>query len=222
MMPTRLMVFYDGSFFRQGQVYFRYHERRGWFCLPELHAFFEAFASRKMGTQRESTKVVEAHFYDGRTSSRAADSDRLEKERDFEMALISAGIVPHYLPVAERPRVPGSQNDGDIMQKGVDVKMALDALDLAHSNRFDVAVLVTGDADFVPLVTKITALGKQALVAHFEVEPWTDERGKEHRATRASRALLNAASYTLNFNGVLEDPEWPDAEESLFFQPRGG
>lgn len=216
------MVFYDGSFFRQGQVFFRYHERRGWFCLPELHGFFESFVARHTGEQRESTKVVEAHFYDGRTSSRAADSDRLEKERDFEMALIAAGIVPHYLPVSERPRGAGlTAEPGDIMQKGVDVKMALDVLDLAHDDRFDIAVLVTGDADFVPLVHKITSLGKQALVAHFEIDPWVDERGKEHRATRASRALLNAASFSVSFNALLEDQDWPDAAERLFFQPRG-
>jgi len=55
--------------------------------------------------------------------------------------------------------------------------MALDVLDFAHDDRFDVAVLITGDGDFVPLVRKITSLGKQALLAHFEIQPWTDDRG---------------------------------------------
>ncbi len=45
MKPVRVMVFYDGNYFKQGQIYFRYKEKRGWFSLPELHRLLEKFVA---------------------------------------------------------------------------------------------------------------------------------------------------------------------------------
>ena len=181
MNTERVMVFYDGNYFKQGQIYFRYKEKRGWFSLPELHGLFEKYVASKTKASTDVTKVVAAHYYDGRVNTNVADAEQLERERDFEMALIDAGIVPHYLPVSETPK-PGASADEvtyKLAQKGVDVELAIDVLDSAHANRYDVAVLVTGDGDFVPLVRRITSLNKHALIAHFEIDPWTDERRNE-------------------------------------------
>jgi uncharacterized LabA/DUF88 family protein len=163
MKPHRVIVFYDGNYFKQGQTYFRYMEKRGWFRLPALHAILEKVIARNFNSQLELTKVVDAHYYDGRTTTQVATSDHLQKERDFEMALIRAGIVPHFLPVSEKEKPSSTEEDPKfaLAQKGVDVQLALDVLDYAHEDRFDLAVLVTGDADFVPLVRKITSIGKQ-------------------------------------------------------------
>jgi uncharacterized LabA/DUF88 family protein len=169
----------------------------------------------------EVTKIVGAHFYDGRTTTKVADAEHLERERDFEMALISAGIIPHYLPVSEKLRV-GADPDTQaykLAQKGVDVQLALDVLDFAHEDRFDVAVLITGDGDFVPLVRKITSIGKQALIAYFQIEQWVDSRKCTHNPTYASPFLINAASYSLNFNALMKDADWKIETKALFFQP---
>jgi len=219
---VRLMVFYDGGYFRQGQVYFRYKDNRGWFSLPELHGLFEKYVASKTKSPMETTKLVAAHFYEGRASTRAIETDQLEKERDFEMALISAGIVPHYLAASETLK-PGSPTDTPefwLAEKGVDVKYALDVLDYAHTDRFDVAVLVTGDGDFVPLVRKITSLGKQALIAHFDFDAWVDSRGSSHRPNRASKGLIDAASWSLNFNHIVKDQDWKTEVKALFFMPK--
>src|SRR5438093_412108 len=104
MNPIRVMVFYDGAYFKSGQMYFRYKEKRGWFSLPELHNTIEKYVASKAKSPMEVTKVVGAHFYDGRATTNVADHDQLERERDFEMALISAGIVPHYLTLSERQK----------------------------------------------------------------------------------------------------------------------
>ena len=217
------MAFYDGAYFRKGQIYFRYKESRGWFSLPELHSLFEKYVASKTKAPIETTKLVGAHLYEGRASTRAIGPEQLERERDFEMALISAGIVPHYLASKETPKAGSPADDPEywLAEKGVDVKYALDALDYAHTDRFDVAVLVTGDGDFVPLVEKITSLGKHALIAHFEFDSWVDSVGKPHRPGYASRALLNAASWSLNFNHLVKDQDWKTEVKALFFQPRG-
>ena len=221
--PVRVMVFYDGGYFKAGQIYFRYSEDRGWFSLPELHRTLEKYVASRAKSPVEVTKTVGAHYYDGRATTRAIEAEQLERERDFEMALISAGIVPHYLAVSEKmkPGAPEAEPEYVLQQKGVDVQLALDVLDFAHDDRFDVAVLVTGDGDFVPLVRKITSLGKQALLAHFEIPEWKDQRGFVHRPTFASRALIDAISWSLNFNQFVKDPNWRTEVKALFFLPKG-
>ena len=79
MNTERVMVFYDGNYFKQGQVYFRYSEGRGWFSLPELHGLFEKYVAAKTKASTDVTKVVAAHYYDGRVTTNVADADQLEK-----------------------------------------------------------------------------------------------------------------------------------------------
>lgn len=214
MQALRVMVFYDGSYFKQGNVYFRYREQRGWFSFAELHNVFARYAAEKGGAP---SKVVASHFYDGRTSTNATSPDALKKERDFEMALLRAGIVPHFLPVREAHR--GDEPRVTLEQKGVDVALAVDILDYAHLDRFDVAVLLAGDEDFVPLVRRVESLGKQVLLAHFTFEAWNDQKGRAHRPTFASRALQDAASWSLDFNEFVHDPARREDAEALFFTP---
>lgn len=218
MNLTRIGVFYDGAYFKAGNVYFKYKEKRGWISLPAFHSLVERWVSVMDKLPIELAKVVQAHYYDGRVSTAAARPDQLEKERSFELSLVDAGIVPHYLPVRETPRDKNDPSAGFLLsQKGVDVNIALDCLDIAHSNRFDVAALVAGDEDFVPLVRKLTAIGKRVLVIYFEIEQWQDEKGGFHNATFCSRKLREAASYTLSLNQLVKNTDWKNDVKALFF-----
>jgi uncharacterized LabA/DUF88 family protein len=60
------------------------------------------------------------------------------------------------------------QHQGEEMiEKGVDMLLAMDVLSLAHQDAFDVAILVSHDQDFVELVERVQALGKIVHVAGF-------------------------------------------------------
>ena len=50
-------------------------------------------------------------------------------------------------------------------EKGVDVFLACDLVDLARRDAFDVAYLVSGDADFCPAVSIARSMGKRVFVA---------------------------------------------------------
>jgi len=50
-------------------------------------------------------------------------------------------------------------------EKGVDVFLACDLVDLARRDVYDIAYLVSGDADFVPAVTIARSVGKRVFVA---------------------------------------------------------
>lgn len=62
----------------------------------------------------------------------------------------------------ERPRVyKKSKRKGS---KQVDIALSVDMLTNAHRNNYDVAVLVAGDEDYVPLVEAVQAEGKRVFV----------------------------------------------------------
>ncbi len=84
-------------------------------------------------------------------------SDTALGEESFFEALRNAGF---------ELRVKDLQIFSDGVKKGDwDVGMAIDAVRLAAS--IDVAILVTGDGDFVPLIEYLKNLGKQVEVAAF-------------------------------------------------------
>lgn len=151
-------------------------------------------------------------------------ADTLQTER----LILGAGpvfadrIQIQNTPVQETLKGDGEDTWYKLAQKGVDVELAIDVLEAAHQDRYDVAVLITGDADFVPLIRRITSLGKQALIAHFTCEPWTDENGVARRPTYASRNLIDAASFSLDFNQLVSDRDWRTHVNSLFFKPKSG
>ena len=53
------------------------------------------------------------------------------------------------------------------VEKGVDTSLVVDLIQHATDDTYDRAVLVSGDADFVPAVELVQRLGKQVIHAHF-------------------------------------------------------
>lgn len=52
-------------------------------------------------------------------------------------------------------------------EKCVDIAVASNLIYYAALNEYDVAVLITGDKDFLPALSKVTALNKKAVIASF-------------------------------------------------------
>ena len=89
-----------------------------------------------------------------------------------------AGVDPKYLPM--------SQKHGE---KGVDVALAVDALQVGLGQMIDVAVLVTGDGDFVPLVRALNKQGVRVLAAYFAFESRGRQQELHQRAPAGSSEL---------------------------------
>jgi len=53
------------------------------------------------------------------------------------------------------------------VEKGIDTAIATDMISLAWEGAWDVAVLVSSDRDFIPVVTFLSGKGKRVLNAHF-------------------------------------------------------
>lgn len=59
-------------------------------------------------------------------------------------------------------------DQGTAVQKGVDSMLAFDMVSKAHSNQFDVAILVAGDLDHLPAVKMVKDLGKEMYGVYYK------------------------------------------------------
>ncbi len=194
----RLGVFYDGSFFSYARHYY-YHERQlGGPRFPELHHFLEKYIGlREQGFA--SYKVVYAAWHQGLFTTKDATFDQLKRDRNLHHDLMHAGVDPKYLPMSQK-----------LGEKGVDVALAVDALQVGLGQMIDVAVLVTGDGDFVPLVRALNKQGVRVLAAYFAFE--TKGGGKQFINER----LLAAANYAVDINALGSSEEHKQDFATLF------
>jgi len=63
----------------------------------------------------------------------------------------------------------GTSADGIpiLVEKGIDTQIVVDMLLGAVRNTYDVAILLSGDADFAGAVEAVKEMGKKVYVAHF-------------------------------------------------------
>ena len=59
------------------------------------------------------------------------------------------------------------RQDGNLVEKGVDVAIAVESLSLAMADAYDCALLVSGDGDYVELVEALKRAGKHVECAMF-------------------------------------------------------
>jgi cold shock CspA family protein len=88
---------------------------------------------------------------------------------------------------------------------GADVELALVVHELALARCFDIAALITGDADFLPLINRLRASGIGVLIPSF-----TQADGALH-AVRTSPALIQAADHAPSWEHLLTcglDPDY--------------
>jgi len=97
-------------------------------------------------------------------------------------------------------------------EKGADVALAIDAMQVGLEGHLDIAVLVTGDGDFVPLVRALMKQGVRVAAAYFEYEHG------EHKSFINER-LLNVCNYALNINEMEKDKDFKTMFKTLFRRP---
>ena len=215
MKNIRVGVFYDGGFFSTVSNYYKFeHERNSRLSFDGIHDYIKYHISREEGVPQNKVSIVDSHYFRGRRTIKQlcniVDPDRLEQtlsnERAFDDAMIRLGIVPHYLPLSSR---------GDtVVEKGIDVWLALQAFELAVYKRFDVAAFIAGDADFIPLVRKLNALGVEVLIMGWRL-------GSEESMTETvtTQDLFREAAFPLEMHYLIDNPkdeEHRKAIEGLF------
>ena len=98
----------------------------------------------------------------------------LPKKRNFLNYLRAQGFIIQAKPIMISPT-------GIKKQKGVDIFIYKDIVELAEEDTYDKAVLISGDSDFLDVVRKLKELKK-------EIEIWSFKKS-------ISRSLIEEAGY---------------------------
>ncbi len=189
----RIGIFYDGNYFYHVSNYYCYaHPRRSRLSIPGLHAFIKKLVAQKEGVDERFCQIVDCHYFRGRLPAKEAYARQiLLNERIFDDILMREGVVTHYLPMSGGA------------EKGVDVALSLETLELTLFKNFNVVVLIASDGDYVPLVRKLNAIGTRVMVLGWDFE-YTDYNGNT-RFTTTSAKLLNESSYPIDMQKIIDE-----------------
>jgi uncharacterized LabA/DUF88 family protein len=110
---------------------------------------FELLAQKLVGDRRLSRV-----YYYTALPNQNRDKERYQKSQKFLNAL---NKKPYFKVVLGRLE---TRPNGIYVEKGVDIALAVDMLDLAYHNIYDTAVIISGDGDFSKAVEVVQRMGK--------------------------------------------------------------
>ncbi|MBI1973632.1 NYN domain-containing protein [Candidatus Micrarchaeota archaeon] len=171
-----MAIFIDGSNL--------YHGLKETFNISDTRVDF----NKLMELLKQNRTLVGAYYYNA-----SLDITRNEQAYWKQQSFFSKlKAIPGFNVVVCHMRKTRLQ-DGSVRYeiKGDDINLAVDMLSLAYENKYDAAILVSGDGDFVPLVERVRSLGKNVTIACFY-------RGRSPR-------LLESCNNCLVLDSILKE-----------------
>lgn len=188
MTGHRIGVFYDGTWFAHiSDFYATEHPRQERIAFGGLHDAFRHYVHTRTGADLDDCVVSETHYVRGRSTTPSTV---------FDTVLDKAGITRHDVELA------GGR------EKGADVYLALEVWERATTAPLEYVVLITGDADFVPLVTRLIGRGVQVVVPVINAAPDRPTLGSSTLST--ARQLVTATKDSPTFDDLFLASEHDD------------
>ena len=152
----RVAVFIDGNNFYFGL-------RKIYGKNKSLKNFdFQSFASFLSGTG----KVVGIYYYNAQLDKKF-DANKFKSQKEFFTRLKSIPNFNLILCKLLKRNITGTNQHYYIIKED-DIHMAVDMVDGSADDNFDVAVLVSGDGDFVPAVRSVQGRNKTVQNVYFK------------------------------------------------------
>jgi len=148
--PIRVAIFIDGSNF--------YHSMKSTFMVSDSDSNVDF---RKLIDILKGGRLLVGTYYYNASLDRGFNAEIYWKQQKFFADLRT---IPDFHVVLCRLRKGG---DGVYTVKGDDINIATDMVSMAYENQYDVAILVSGDGDFVPAIKKVQKLNKNVENACF-------------------------------------------------------
>ena len=150
MINSRSLVFIDGNNF-----YFKLKDLSaqlgGKFSL--LNFDYLGFAQSLVAPNQ----LIEARYYIGalRRQNNNEKSEHLYADQQKLLAKLNRqGVVVTLGHLIQHP-------DRTFHEKGVDVRLAVEMIRLARSNKYDIAYLLSSDTDLVPAIEEVRSFGRK-------------------------------------------------------------
>lgn len=138
-MSERVAVFIDGANLLHGL-----HNDFG-----RINVDFESLV-KKLINDRSLTRV----YYYTALPDQTRDPERYHRSQKF---LVALQRKPYFSVVLGRLELRSGDH---YVEKGVDIALAIDLLDLAYHNTYDTALIISGDGDFSRAVEIVQRMGK--------------------------------------------------------------
>ncbi|MBI2578338.1 MAG: NYN domain-containing protein [Candidatus Aenigmarchaeota archaeon] len=150
----RIVIFIDGSNF--------YHSVKDTFSLHDNEIDF----SKLIEILRKERLLIGTYYYNA-PLDRGYNEDVYWKQQRFFSELRK--IPDFHVILANMRKTHRPDGTIEFSVKGDDIYIATDMLSFAYENKYDTAILVSGDGDFVPAIRKVQKLGKKVENAYFLV-----------------------------------------------------
>lgn len=124
-------------------------------------------------------------------------------------------------------RPPLSYGEDSVSETGVDTQLAADLISMAYDHCFDVAVLVSRDNDFIPVLEEVERLKRSGTPVRVDLAGWapTDKKGpgKKRRKKRpAAIALPRGLRDVVQKHRLTEAMFKRVADDHRRWRPQGG
>lgn len=138
-MTERVAIFIDGANLLHGLQQ----------DFNRIDVDFEALVTKLL----DSRQLTRCYYYSA-LPDQSRDPDRYTRQQKFLNAIQRK---PYFSVVLGRLETRPS---GIYVEKGVDIALAIDMLDLAYHNTYDTAIIISGDGDFSRAVEIVQRMGK--------------------------------------------------------------
>lgn len=142
----RLMVFIDGSNF--------------YFSLKKTFSTSKIDLKKFVDFLIADNELISIKYYNAPLNQKD-DEEGYKKQQKFFEYLKTIPKLDLYLGRLEK------RPDNHKTEKGVDVKIAIDLLVNAFKDNYDVAILISNDADFIPAIEEVQKIGKSVYYVGF-------------------------------------------------------
>ncbi len=154
MKGKRVAIFIDGSNF--------YHSIHDTFGMHENEVDFGKLTEKLKG----SRMLIGVYYYNAPLDRNYNEEVYWKQQKFFSELRKIPGFNVIMCSLRKR-KGPGGKIE--YKMKGDDIHLAVDMVSFAYENTYDVAIIVSGDGDFVPALKRCQKLGKKVENAYFRI-----------------------------------------------------
>lgn len=175
----RVMIFIDGGYFREGFERIYKHQNINFAGLLVL--------LKKLAIEvRRRPEVIRAYYYDA-TVDPIENPEEFKKQNEYFSKIQEYGVYEVKLARIKK----GGKKGEKVKQKGADVLLAVDMITKALMDHYDIAILLTGDDDFLDLVKAVKDLTDKRVYGAFFPDHISDKlRISFDKKERLTKKLL--------------------------------